>query len=106
MPRMTPCMASGCPELIPVGVGRCEQHARPKWQNPSRHTLERPSDWSSRRLRILRRDHFRCKVCRRKGGHVDHIVRVADGGSWEPDNLQTLCAEHHAEKTKAERRSA
>lgn len=108
MARWTVCMHAGCPELAPVKVGRCEAHQRPPWQNPSQHTQQRPSNWESRRQAILRRDHFRCQMvfagrkCGRKGGHVDHIVPVADGGSWEPDNLWTLCVGHHADKTRLE----
>ena len=104
MPKMTVCMTDGCPTLIPIGVGRCETHARPKWQNPSRHTLNRPSDWWSIRGRVLRRDKRTCQHCGQPGGHVDHIVRVADGGSWEESNLATLCPPCHATKTRAEMR--
>lgn len=112
MARWTVCSSPGCPELAPVGNGRCEAHQRPAWANPSQHTRQRPPDWSTRRLRILRRDHFRCQFpvngsrCGAKGGIVDHKQRVADGGSWEPENLWTLCRAHHDEKTRAEKRSA
>ena len=33
---------------------------------------------------------------------LDHIIRVADGGSDERDNLQMLCACCHAMKSAAE----
>lgn len=105
MPRMTVCSASGCPELVPVGVGRCDDHARPAWVAPSAHTRERPRDWFKRRARVIRRDGKLCVRCGRAGTHVDHIVRVADGGSWEIDNLQLLCEECHRQKTRAERRA-
>jgi 5-methylcytosine-specific restriction enzyme A len=105
MPRMTVCSASGCPELIPVGSSRCADHARPAWQTPSRHTRDRPSDWWKRKQRVKRRDGGRCVRCGGTGTHVDHIVRVADGGSWEIDNLQTLCPACHAVKTRMERRA-
>lgn len=108
MARWTVCSSPGCPELAPVGVGRCEAHQRPAWQNPSAHTRNRPPDWAARRAAVLRRDHHRCRKCKAaRAGHVDHIVRVADGGSWEPGNLQTLCKTCHDEKTAYEnRRSA
>jgi 5-methylcytosine-specific restriction endonuclease McrA len=32
---------------------------------------------------------------------VDHIIEVADGGSlYDHANLQTLCHQHHEEKSK------
>ena len=33
---------------------------------------------------------------------ADHIVPLIDGGSFEVENLQTLCRKHHKEKTKRE----
>tara|TARA_Y100000389_G_scaffold196668_1_gene229991 strand:+ start:505 stop:933 length:429 start_codon:yes stop_codon:yes gene_type:complete len=36
---------------------------------------------------------------------LDHITRVADGGSDDPSNLQVLCACCHAAKTSAEKRA-
>jgi len=33
---------------------------------------------------------------------ADHIVPLIDGGSFEMENLQTLCRNHHKEKTKRE----
>ena len=104
MARWTVCAIPGCGELARVGNGRCPDHQRPAWANPSQHTLQRPPDWTARRTKILKRDHYRCRVCKGKGGYVDHIVRVADGGSWEPENLQTLCKEHHDLKTREEQR--
>lgn len=32
--------------------------------------------------------------------HMDHIVEHAEGGTMEPDNLQTLCIPCHKRKTK------
>jgi 5-methylcytosine-specific restriction endonuclease McrA len=34
---------------------------------------------------------------------VDHIIRLRDGGSHAPANLQSLCKLHHQRKTNAER---
>jgi 5-methylcytosine-specific restriction protein A len=36
----------------------------------------------------------------RSGLEVDHIIPVAKGGSWEPENLWTLCKTCHTAKTK------
>lgn len=35
---------------------------------------------------------------------LDHVVPLAQGGTHERSNLQGLCADHHREKTIAERR--
>ena len=45
----------------------------------------------------LRRDHARCRLC----GfavvvHLHHIVHKKDGGKDVPENLITLCPNHHA----------
>ncbi|MGH6683882.1 MAG: HNH endonuclease [Pseudolabrys sp.] len=50
------------------------------------------------RFKIFTRDKFRCQICGRSQKddvtlHVDHRVSVADGGSDELDNLQTLCSD-------------
>ena len=69
--------------------------------------MERPADWWARRERVLRRDRHCCQWpgCRAKATQVDHKVRVADGGSWDESNLWSLCEDHHAQKTRAERRA-
>jgi hypothetical protein len=50
------------------------------------------------RYRIFKRDGFRCQICGRTQAddvtlHVDHRKSVADGGSDELENLQTLCSD-------------
>jgi len=51
----------------------------------------------SLRWQILKRDGFRCQICGRSAPevtlHVDHKIPVARGGTDDPDNLWTLCAE-------------
>ncbi|MFI8815733.1 MULTISPECIES: HNH endonuclease [unclassified Streptomyces] len=97
------CLHEGC--LTPSNSdGRCVAHqARKSWNRTSARNASRPRDWSKRRTRTLVRDRFTCQRC---GAHkeleVDHIVPVARGGSWEPDNLQTLCRSCHRTKTYSE----
>ena len=58
--------------------------------------------WQKLRMMALRRDCYICQVCGLpvgKGGHVDHIVPLAQGGTNSLDNLQTLCATCHSRKT-------
>jgi hypothetical protein len=49
------------------------------------------------RWTILERDGRRCVVCGASAAdgvslHVDHIVSIYNGGTNDPENLQTLCA--------------
>jgi len=62
----------------------------------------------SKRLRfeILRRDGFRCTYCgsRPSDGaelHVDHVVPQALGGTDDPSNLTTSCADCNAGKSSS-----
>lgn len=63
-------------------------------------------------LQNIRRAHFRkhplCVVCLASGhvtmaNELDHIVPLHKGGTDTPDNRQSLCFEHHLEKSKTER---
>ncbi|MVO87412.1 HNH endonuclease [Streptomyces sp. p1417] len=106
MPRAKSiCLNSGC--VAPaVTDGRCQDHqARRGWNRTSARNADRPRDWSRRRSRTLVRDRFTCQRCgAREDLEVDHIVPVSRGGSWEPDNLWTLCRACHKYKTYTEDR--
>ncbi|MFE6226886.1 HNH endonuclease [Streptomyces sp. NPDC057854] len=57
------------------------------------------------RPRALARDGFACVRCgEREGLEVDHVLPIAQGGSWTLDNAQTLCKGCHREKTAKDRR--
>lgn len=48
------------------------------------------------RMKILRRDEYRCQMCGASASdgvtlHVDHISPVSHGGRTEAENLRTLC---------------
>jgi 5-methylcytosine-specific restriction enzyme A len=48
--------------------------------------------------------HPLCVMCKAQGRvsmatELDHIVPLFKGGTDEPNNFQSLCAEHHREKT-------
>jgi 5-methylcytosine-specific restriction endonuclease McrA len=65
-----------------------------------------PADWSTRRVRVLRRDGYKCQardslgvMCGAPANQVDHIQH---GDNHELDNLQSLCRWHHARKSSAE----
>ena len=81
-------------------------HARAKTMKQTAHY--RTADWSARRLRILVRDAYTCRVCgsvvHGRDAHVDHIVPLEGGGTDDDTNLQTLCVSDHGEKTRREQR--
>jgi 5-methylcytosine-specific restriction protein A len=64
-----------------------------------------PADWRRRRIRVLRRDGYSCqaiehgKRCGAPANQVDHVIA---GDDHSLDNLQSLCASHHAKKSSQE----
>jgi 5-methylcytosine-specific restriction protein A len=62
--------------------------------------------WQRLRLMVLREEPL-CRECKKEGQvteakHVDHVLPIAQGGTNERSNLQSLCAHHHAIKTATE----
>src|SRR6188768_1924811 len=62
------------------------------WRKPAKRATISPK----LRYGILRRDGFRCRACGAGAFagtvlHVDHVLAVANGGTNDPANLQTLC---------------
>jgi 5-methylcytosine-specific restriction endonuclease McrA len=70
-------------------------------------------DWNYIRNKVRRRDRWRCQwlmadgtICGQRGTDVDHIIELADGGSfWKLENLRLLCCPHHKTKTVMSRRA-
>jgi 5-methylcytosine-specific restriction enzyme A len=65
-----------------------------------------PPDWQKRRLRVLRRDGYRCQhvdevgaKCLAPANQVDHVIR---GDDHDESNLRALCKWHHDKKSSAE----
>jgi 5-methylcytosine-specific restriction endonuclease McrA len=82
------------------------------WSTSQRRD-ELPADWQLRRIRVLRRDGYRCQAqdslgarCYRPANQVDHIKPHSAGGTDDLDNLQALCRWHHAQKSSAEGHAA
>ncbi|MCI0409062.1 MAG: HNH endonuclease [Acidobacteria bacterium] len=62
---------------------------------------------NSARSIVWDRDKGVCKACGTQsdfwgGWEADHVVPLADGGSFGLENLQTLCTDHHRDKTARE----
>jgi 5-methylcytosine-specific restriction protein A len=72
----------------------------------SKRRDELPSDWTTRRVRVLRRDSYKCQardslgvLCGAPANQVDHIE---PGNDHSYENLRSLCRWHHARKSYAE----
>lgn len=75
------------------------------WDTSNRKA-ELPYDWAARRIRVLRRDGYKCQaldsqgiMCGHAANQVDHKER---GNNHDEDNLQSLCRWHHARKSSQE----
>lgn len=62
-----------------------------------------PSIWQ--KLRILKRDKFKCKICSNSPAidndcelEIDHIIPFSKGGRTIDENLQTLCKKCNLKK--------
>ena len=99
----SPCAHPTCPHLQP-----CPDHPRPTTRWGAHDPFYSSQVWVKARRRQLR-DQPRCAVpgCGRAASEVDHIVPVRqDGDRLHPLNLQSLCHEHHREKTQRSARAA
>ena len=63
----------------------------------------RRAEWEWLRRRTFERDGYKCVECgSRRRLECDHVLSKANGGSDDPANLQTLCANCHHAKTRRE----
>jgi 5-methylcytosine-specific restriction enzyme A len=83
--------------------------ASTSWQHRGTST-ERGYGTAWRKLRdsILKRDCYLCQVCSTKGrvtiaNQVDHIIPKAKHGTDDPDNLQSICARCHLDKSATDK---
>ena len=62
--------------------------------------------WRRLKEKIHLRDNWTCQHCRRVTSQLelDHIVNVAQGGTDDESNLQSLCPPCHLKKTQKESR--
>lgn len=74
------------------------------WSRVSRHKRGYGTAWDKLRKVILTRDKHLCQPCMKKGRvtparTVNHIKPKAQGGTDDPDNLESICDPCHAEET-------
>lgn len=84
-----------------MSAHRGKQDADGRWL--TRASGRRPLSALERRA-IFERDRYCCKKCgyhnaKGEGLEVHHVVEVINGGSDEPDNLDTLCCSCHGDWT-------
>lgn len=61
-------------------------------------TTPEKAEWFEIRLAVLARDNYCCTQCGSKDNlHVHHNQARREGGTHQMDNLQTLCAQCHAQ---------
>ncbi|WP_425566391.1 HNH endonuclease [Nonomuraea roseoviolacea] len=103
MPRAKQiCSTAGCRQTVKAR-GKCVEHDPGPWAGHTRQDISRlPSNWSTIRRRILRRDGYACYVCGEDATEVDHID---PGDNHDPSNLGAICARCHLAKTLRERQS-
>jgi len=71
-------------------------------KRPTAHARGYGRKWRELRSLVITRDPI-CRLCRDQLTiEVDHIVRKADGGTDDLNNLQGLCKACHQDKTLTE----
>ena len=91
-----PCSQPGCPSLQP-----CPDHPAKRRQpddRPSAAARGYDRNWRRIRAAYLKK-HPCCVECGEPATEVDHRTSLADGGTHEWRNLQSLCKRHHSQKT-------
>ena len=106
-----------CGALTQAGKSRCAVHHRAKrkvWDRGAvlnRKRRMQNGDGAAARLRaqVNREGGGYCTICNDLYPapmlNVDHIIRMANGGSDTDDNLQILCKYHHNIKSRQENTS-
>lgn len=106
---MTRCL--DCDALIDRG-SRCASCQRA--HDAQRSARRGGWDWVRVKDAVVARDGGRCTAPPSAGAHgfgmdalleVDHIMRLADGGTNDETNLRTLCRLHHRTRKRWEQRT-
>ena len=100
-----PCRYGGCPKLTDHKSGYCEDHRKmmerhyEKFTRGYDHHKRYDERWRRIRNRYISR-HPLCECCQSHGKYkaaqlVHHILPLADGGTHDESNLQSLCISCH-----------
>jgi hypothetical protein len=89
MPMVLPCREAWCRNYQP-----CPLHPIVAF----RGSAPMPPGWAALAAACLAREPF-CRECGALATDADHLIPRAQGGTDTLDNLQSLCARHHAQKT-------
>ncbi len=99
MPSAPPRICARCRRPAPAGA-RCP--CTPAWEN-SRHPGNSHRTQRNRRQQLRDQPFCQAPGCNRLADEVDHIIPLAEGGDrYDPANLQSLCRDHHKQKTTAD----
>lgn len=104
MPHEKLCQYPMCPNTMETG-NYCPQHKPKQAKAHGAGRTYRTKRWRYTRAAVFQRDGYKCQMCGRLIGEspqCDHIIPIAQGGTDDEDNLQTLCIECHAGKTAGE----
>ncbi len=103
------CSYGRCPNLVPLGTKYCEAHkGQLRKDYPRRHPERQKmygAQWQKvRKMHLARNPMCVIEGCNQAATECDHIVDHK--GDWDkfydPNNLQSLCKQHHNEKTGRE----
>jgi 5-methylcytosine-specific restriction endonuclease McrA len=100
--RFKLCAEPRCPEIVPAGQSRCDQHGKTNWDRWRRSDPQRSqgygASWRRARQAALDAAAHRCEVCgstdRLEVHHIDGRTPL-DPGANALSNLQVLCLRHH-----------
>lgn len=96
MPYAAPRICARCHQLAPAGR-RCP--CRPAWEGSTNPGST--SRWRKLRAAKLRASPI-CETpgCRLLATEVDHVIPLSAGGDrWDWANCQSLCHQHHLDKS-------
>lgn len=106
MPRILPtrCADPMCGRLA-TNRGRCDQHQRPPWQNPSANSRALTGNERNQWRKLIIKDDSRCENCgTTEQLEADHRIPISQGGArLDTNNGAVLCHSCHLEKTIKER---
>jgi len=101
-----PCREPRCPELLPMGVDRCQMHTRARAARRGSSTQQGYTSKWERESKTYLAIHRICVIvaCGARSTVVDHIIphRGDQTLFWSRRNWQAMCGPHHSRKTALE----